>query len=145
MRALISKVTKNINKLDNPKSLIQLIDLQRQPTPEKQLFRVNEIVQQTSIPFRSLIQKPQSNAVLLDPDRSTVRYIRPYLRSIVNNLVSNAVKYRDTLIPANQDYDTKLVNFCVLTLEDNGQGIDLQNTALSYSSHFAALPATLME
>nr|WKN38076.1 PAS domain-containing sensor histidine kinase [Tunicatimonas sp. TK19036] len=125
---LIPKITKNINKLDSTlKGLVHLIDLQSQPVPKKQAILVSEVIQEAITQYDPLIQEALAKVSMLDPDQSSVYYVKPYLRSIANNLISNAVKYRDPQRPLQiKIMIQKLVNFCVLTFEDNGQGIDLQ-------------------
>lgn len=54
-------------------------------------------------------------------------YVKPYLQSILRNLVTNAIKYRDRRRSLRLEISTKRVNTRVmLTVKDNGIGIDLE-------------------
>ena len=59
------------------------------------------------------------------PADVTVRVVPAYLDSILLNLISNAVKYRDPARPARIRLATELQpGFVVLSVQDNGLGID---------------------
>lgn len=56
----------------------------------------------------------------------TIRTVKPYLESILYNLISNAIKYRDPSRSPIIDVKTEqLANEVRLTVADNGLGIDL--------------------
>ncbi|MGC3944725.1 MAG: two-component regulator propeller domain-containing protein [Chryseolinea sp.] len=56
----------------------------------------------------------------------SIRTVKPYLESILYNLISNAIKYRDPMRPPAIDVRTmKLENEICLIVTDNGLGIDL--------------------
>ncbi len=65
--------------------------------------------------------------ITLDFDRaSTIRTIRPYLDSILINLISNAIKYRKENHSPIIEIKTELIDeYLCLTIKDNGMGIDL--------------------
>ena len=54
-------------------------------------------------------------------------YVKPYLLSIIRNLVTNAIKYRSLQRRLQVEINTKRINNKVIfTIEDNGIGIDLK-------------------
>ncbi|PJJ60599.1 PAS domain S-box protein [Hymenobacter chitinivorans] len=58
---------------------------------------------------------------------STVRFVRPNLQSILYNLLSNALKYAEPGRPPRVEVSGSLQDGTpVLTVRDNGQGIDLE-------------------
>jgi signal transduction histidine kinase len=59
-------------------------------------------------------------------DVERIRTVKPYLESILYNLISNAIKYRDPeRVPVIQVKTEKLPNEICLTVSDNGLGIDM--------------------
>jgi signal transduction histidine kinase len=54
------------------------------------------------------------------------RYYEAYLNSIMQNLINNAIKYRDdSRSPVIEVSTVKQDDFCLLTIKDNGTGMDL--------------------
>ena len=59
--------------------------------------------------------------------RRTIYYIEPFLMSIMKNLVNNAIKYSREDVKMHIEISTESANgFILLTVKDNGIGIDLK-------------------
>ncbi len=72
--------------------------------------------------------------------KPSVRYIEPFLYSILKNLISNSVKYRRDNVPLQIGISTKREgNFTLLTCSDNGIGIDLNKYDKKLFSPFQRL------
>jgi signal transduction histidine kinase len=103
------------------------------------LLRVNKAHERERIPIRfdDILTKVKedmmgeilnSNAWIVADfgDCPSVNYYKPYLESIVLNLLSNALKYRHPDREPEIRFETRLVdNKPVLRVKDNGLGIDL--------------------
>jgi signal transduction histidine kinase len=73
-----------------------------------------------------LLYQQQGQLVANFDEAPTICFPRIYLESILKNLVSNALKYRDpTRSPLIQVRTQRRAATVVLTVADNGQGIDL--------------------
>lgn len=98
--------------------------------------RKNSDSQLTTVDFATEVTKilstlereiANSQAVITtDLSVERIRTVKPYLESILYNLISNAIKYRDPLRPPVIHVATeKAANEILLTVSDNGLGIDL--------------------
>jgi signal transduction histidine kinase len=71
-----------------------------------------------------------------------LRYINYYLRSILRNLLGNALKYRAADRPLRVQVQASRVNgFAVLSVQDNGPGIDLARSGHKLFQPFSRLNA----
>jgi chemotaxis family two-component system sensor kinase Cph1 len=113
------RVKKTINNLTD------VLKVQRNPYEDKEQLRFDEILEEILAENEELVRA--SNATITkDFNIETIYYSRVGLKSIIYNLVSNAIKYRSDKRPPliklrTYSKDSKIV----LTIEDNGQGIDL--------------------
>ena len=69
-----------------------------------------------------------SNAIIkLDLKVETCNYIRIHIRSILQNLISNAIKYkRSDSVPVIRISTEESDDYLILTVKDNGMGMDLE-------------------
>ncbi len=59
-------------------------------------------------------------------DKNTIRYIKPFLQSIMKNLIGNSIKYSRKDVTLRIEISTKRKgNYTLLSIHDNGIGIDL--------------------
>ncbi|MFW6290515.1 MAG: PAS domain-containing sensor histidine kinase [Mariniphaga sp.] len=64
--------------------------------------------------------------LVLNIQKRTIRYVEPFLNSILKNLISNAIKYRRTEVPLKIEITTlQHGEYTLLIVRDNGIGIDL--------------------
>ena len=101
------------------------------------LLRVDKRHERTPIRFEDILTKVKedmmgeiinSNAWIVADfgNCPAVNYYKPYLESIVLNLLSNALKYRHPLRDPEVRFETLVINGkAVLRVRDNGLGIDL--------------------
>ncbi|MEJ7664845.1 MAG: ATP-binding protein [Hymenobacter sp.] len=103
----IITVNSNFNKLREPRRLRAEI--------EKTLEALSVLIRQHHIVVEVAV-----------PADMVVTVVPAYLDSILLNLISNAVKYRDPARPAVIRLATSLEpDYVVLTVRDNGRGLDL--------------------
>ncbi len=124
---LMGKMSTSLDQLeDTVDSLIQIIDTQKNDdiTCEKLYFNdvCSVIIDQLQYSIK------ESGAIIsTDFDCEEICYNKAYLSSILQNLISNAVKYRRDDIDCRISLSTKKEEEGVLlTVTDNGIGIDLK-------------------
>jgi PAS domain S-box-containing protein len=87
--------------------------------------------------------RDELNPASVHPDfvmKPSVRYIEPFLYSILKNLISNSIKYSRSHIPLHIGISTKIEGiFTLLTFSDNGIGIDLNKYDKKLFSPFQRL------
>ncbi len=108
--------------------LIEMVDFQKNNERASQELSFSEILKSVKGDL-----KPQIDECKLRPSITSsfkvksINYIPAFLYSIVYNLVSNAVKYRDFDRPLKIKLSTEeLGKYVALHVEDNGIGIDLE-------------------
>jgi PAS domain S-box-containing protein len=73
-------------------------------------------------------------------NKPSIRYIEPFLNSILKNLISNSIKYSRENVPLQISISTKTEgNFTILTYSDNGIGINLNKYGKKLFSPFQRL------
>jgi CHASE1-domain containing sensor protein/nitrogen-specific signal transduction histidine kinase len=109
----IIDVMSNVIKEENKDKNIETIDIENE---------INEVLSD----YKEITSDINAN-IHLDLRVSEIRYIRGYIKSILLNLIGNAIKYRDNEKQLNINISTSTAGeFILLTIKDNGIGIDLQ-------------------
>ncbi len=120
-------LSRSVKRLDKTvRSLIEILDLQN---PDK---RVIHTIQFEDV-FRVIAEEHQqfikdADAIVTTnfQQASHIVYIEGYLQSILHNLMSNAVKYRDPLRQLSVAITTRQIDNAVeLRFTDNGTGMDM--------------------
>jgi signal transduction histidine kinase len=108
---LIITIRKDLNKVKEKIDIVELIN-------SELFFLANEIT--------------ASNALInTQIEIDTIFSIKSYIQNIIHNLISNAIKYRDTKRQLKIEITVKQkTNYAVLTVQDNGLGIDVAKTDL---------------
>ena len=127
--ALLPKSMDNINASTNRlertlDGLIEIIDVQTRGTV---LPKNNAIADLIADILTGIDTQNLEYTTDIDLQIASISYIEPYLRSILSNPISNAFKYRSYERPLNLKISTRQEKeFVVLTIADNGIGIDLE-------------------
>ncbi|MEJ1237364.1 two-component regulator propeller domain-containing protein [Chryseolinea sp. T2] len=121
------KLIQTANELDGVvKDLNTILDSRK--NSELHLTEVDFATEVTKI-LSTLEREVASTYALITTDFKeveSIRTVKPYLESILYNLISNAIKYRDPLrSPVIHVRTERLENEIRLTVSDNGLGIDL--------------------
>lgn len=125
---LFQKVRENIDILDNTlKGLVQIIEAQDQKEinqPEIDIIRiVNEVLYNMS----ARIKAKNATVTIKKETSEKINHIEGYIRSIVRNMISNALKYSMPGRPPELKITLKKEKeYFVLSFSDNGMGIDLK-------------------
>jgi signal transduction histidine kinase len=126
-KTMIEKITLTAEELDQVvKDLNIILEIKKNSTQGiTEINLMNELVLIKS----NLENEIQNTQAQIHEDFSRVNIIqtvKPYLDSILFNLISNAIKYRNPLKRPQIDINTSLIdNYVCLQVTDNGLGIDL--------------------
>jgi signal transduction histidine kinase len=123
MQMLKTSTDKLAETIVNLNEIVTTTTVSTQPREPRNLRReINRTLEALNISIHQT-----KLAVSIDvPDDITVNVIPAYLDSILLNLFSNAIKYRSTSAPPRLDLGCyREDGYLVLTIADNGQGIDL--------------------
>lgn len=115
----ITRVKKTIN------SLTDVLKVQRNPYDDNEIISFEALLSEITIENESLIRTGKAT-ITSTFDVQSINYSKTGLKSILYNLLTNAVKYRSENRPCKIEIksffqDQKIV----LTIEDNGLGMDL--------------------
>jgi len=126
-KKLLSSIHKNINRLDMTlKGLVQIIDTQDNREMSKDGIDVIAIVNQVLAAHQEKINEVKAEVLINKNTEEKIRYVEGYIRSIIRNLLTNALKYtfpgRKPVIEISFDREG---DFFILSVKDNGPGIDL--------------------
>ena len=119
-----SSVKKLASKIDD---LNKVIDARNEPSKTAETIDFSQLLYNIKVVISLEIRN--KNAVITEDfsGATRVRYPRSYLESIILNLLTNAIKYkakdRDPVINLKTE---KIPGYTVLTVSDNGIGIDLK-------------------
>jgi PAS domain S-box-containing protein len=123
---LIEMINTSINKFKTTiKDLTEITKIQKNLNEDVALISVSELLDEVIYDNKHLFE--QTGATLeTDLQISEIRFSRKNLRSILYNLISNAVKYRSTERNAHVAVSfTRDEKFVIIKVKDNGLGIDL--------------------
>ena len=123
---IVDKIKVSVERLDSTlRGLIEIIDIQQYGKEGASSVDVNKTFQDIISDLEPDIKEAQAE-INTDFSVTSVYYIPAYLESVFRNLLSNAIKYRASdrtlkiAVCAEQQVD-----YVVLTVKDNGIGIDL--------------------
>lgn len=124
---LLSSIYDNIHRLDSTlKGLVQIIRSKgdREPgKPDINVVRIiNEVVKEQQVQIRT----KNAEINIQKSTWETINYVEGYIRSIVGNMISNALKYAYPDRPPRLDIDFDMKDdHYIIHFTDNGMGIDL--------------------
>ena len=124
---IISKLVEASQELDLVfKELNSILDIR---TFSMEIFSQVDLEEELINIKSNLKSEIQLNKAVINTEFDTVKTIfsiKPYIHSILFNLVSNAIKYRDpSRVPVIAVRTRKLMDKVLLSVSDNGMGIDM--------------------
>ena len=106
--------------------LTEITKLQKENSAEATPINLPALLAEVQLDLATPIQTTQARIEIDVSNCPTIRFSTKNLRSIVYNLISNAIKYHSPArIPLIQLHCTALGEYQVLTVTDNGLGMDL--------------------
>lgn len=120
---MLRKVAQNLN--DSLNELLEVLHIKRGRI-EKEYLNLEGIYHKTLSALQGQIHQSQAEFTADFTQAPEILYSRIYLDSIFHNLLSNALKYRDTSRrPEIKVWTEKRGHHILLHVQDNGQGIDM--------------------
>jgi PAS domain S-box-containing protein len=106
--------------------LTKVARIQRESGEDVQYVNLAEVVAEVKLDLESAINESGAELELEFPKDSYVRFSAKNVRSVVYNLLSNAIKYRAARrTPQIRIYTENTLDYVILSVSDNGLGIDL--------------------
>lgn len=127
-KIFVAEIGNAVHKLDNTlNGLIQIIEMENEHEIKFSKVDFKEILREVKSELQHKIAAEQANIETDFAEVPSIFYVEAYLESILKNLISNAIKYRsperNPLIQVKTEYQGE---FIVLTVADNGRGIDME-------------------
>ncbi len=115
------------NLLETLDNLNEVVAISTNVNIEKEHININEKIELVKQNLKGLLINSNVKIISSIPDNKTVYAIPAYVDSILSNLITNSVKYsKPELSPVIKLSIKNESNFTVLSIEDNGIGIDLE-------------------
>jgi PAS domain S-box-containing protein len=127
-RHLLLKMLKtSTNKLDETiYHLSEFVRFQNQNEKNYALLNLKKEIAKTTDGINQHIIKTNSTIINEVNEATFIRVVPAFLESILMNMLTNAIKYRSPDRPLILKYSCEQIeDYCVLKIEDNGIGIDL--------------------
>ncbi|WP_207432083.1 PAS domain-containing sensor histidine kinase [Sabulibacter ruber] len=123
---VISLISSSITRFRTTiNDLTELTKLQRQMEEDVSVIQLQEIFEEICQDLSGTIQESAAKVEADFSQHPSLRFSKKNLRSVVYNLVSNAIKYRSPeRAPQIRIASRQEQGYCILTIEDNGLGID---------------------
>lgn len=127
-KLVVTQIHSAVNRLEKTlNGLIEMIDFQGNEYKIKQELNFNDILKEVINILNYNLTKQNITISSNFLAQSTVVYVKPHLISILQNLISNAVKYQSPNRSLQLMISTqKVENFILLSVKDNGIGMDLE-------------------
>jgi signal transduction histidine kinase len=107
-------------------TLTDMVSLQRPNNQQLNQIAFAQLVHEVLLDLTPLLEQTAARVDVVVPSTLAVRFSEKNLRSVVFNLVSNALKYRHAdRVPLIRIQYLPTADYQTLTVEDNGLGIDL--------------------
>ncbi|WP_223826743.1 PAS domain-containing protein [Flagellimonas sp. S3867] len=114
------------NLLDTLENLNEVVDISTNINMDKKSLNLNENIIKVQQNLSAFLERNKVEFINSVPDNLTVMSVPAYLESIILNLVTNAVKYRQpNTSPIISLNAKKQEDSVIFSISDNGLGIDL--------------------
>lgn len=125
--SLLPKISRSVEHLDSTlRGLVQVIELQGTDEVAEEHISLRKVVDDILGRHQEAILEAGAQIHIHDDEECEICYVKSYIYTIINNLVSNALKYRHSERQLQLSISIKKKDgYCLITVEDNGQGIDL--------------------
>jgi two-component system CheB/CheR fusion protein len=121
------RVVQSANRLeDTLQGMVRILEIQRNDSPEVSSLNIAEIFR--LIRSELAEEEKEAKASIVTTFRvQEINYVKPFLQSILRNLLSNALKYRSNDRDLVIEVSTKQAGeYVLLEVKDNGIGLDVK-------------------
>lgn len=134
---VMSKIASSAHDLDNVlRDLVRTIEVKKEIHNAIAPISIPELVTKVASNFEEEI-KVLDVKLNIKLEAEMLKSIPAYLESILFNLISNAIKYRNPIIPLEISIETKFDGpYIKLSVQDNGLGIDLDRNKQNLFSFY---------
>lgn len=124
----ISMLAISANNLDHViRDLNEVISVRNKASENRETVNLENLVSEIKNSISHIILKNNVEFVTNFSDISEITTVKSYLYSILSNLISNSIKYKQDALDLSIKIETKKVDDnVILHFEDNGIGIDLE-------------------
>ena len=121
-------LTEEANKvMETLHNLNEIVAINTESTLDKKSVNLNEGINKVLGDLADVLNKNRATVITEIPKNAQVNVIPNYLESILFHIVTNAIKYKKPDIdPIIRFGLTYIQNYTVLSIEDNGLGIDMK-------------------
>lgn len=120
----LRNVAKNLSETMN--ELMDTLKARTQQQPELTEIRFKEVLDKVVQSLEGELIASQASVTFDFNEAPSIRYAKPYLESIFQNLLTNAIKYRSSERKPEIHFKSSTIDGRLeLSVSDNGQGIDL--------------------
>jgi len=125
---IVKMLTDASNKLmETLHNLNEIVAINTESTLDKKSVNLNEGINKVLGDLADVLNKNRATVITEIPKNAQVNVIPNYLESILFHIVTNAIKYKKPDIdPIIRFGLTYIQNYTVLSIEDNGLGIDMK-------------------
>ncbi|GAA4306184.1 hypothetical protein GCM10023183_21130 [Nibribacter koreensis] len=135
---LIGMFNKSLTQIQGTiHDLAEIVKVQKNIDSHQEKVVLTDLVEEVKLSIQDLLQKNNAKVTTHLEEAPSLLFSRVNLKSILYNLVSNAVKYRSPQrTPEVMITSAHEEGFLVLTVQDNGMGIDLEKHSVKLFQMF---------
>jgi PAS domain S-box-containing protein len=125
-KIIIDKVQLSVNRLENTlNDLIEVVSAKKQALAQKTIIKISEVCNQVLSNLESQLIKVDADIVLNFEGKDQILYVRGILESVLQNLITNSIKYRNVEKKLKIEISTHTdPEYTYLYVRDNGIGFD---------------------
>lgn len=125
-KVIIDKVQLSVQRLENTlNDLIEVVSAKKQALAQKTIIKISEVCNLVIANLESQLAKVNADIVLNFEGNDEVLYVRGILESVMQNLLTNSVKYRNTAQKLKIEISTHSDSeYTYIYVRDNGIGFD---------------------
>jgi two-component system sensor histidine kinase/response regulator len=132
---LVEMINKSVNRFKGTiQDLTEITKIQKNLDEEIEMVNIPEVLDDVKLSIQELIITSTADIKTDFKACEEIRFSKKNFKSVVYNLLSNAIKYRDPQRKPKIVIRTGIEgNYVVLTVQDNGLGMDLKNDTKIFS------------
>ncbi len=125
-KIIIDKVQLSVNRLENTlNDLIEVVSAKKQALAQKTKIKISEVCNHVISNLESQLIKVDADIMLNFEGKDEILYVRGILESVLQNLLTNSIKYRNVEKKLKIEISTHTdTEFTYIYVRDNGIGFD---------------------